>query len=56
MKDQKTFDNPKQLLLQAPEHVRKIITRVLQLEADHLYLQKPRLGDDIIRIVEEEVK
>ncbi len=39
-----------------PESVKMVIKRVLQLEQDRLYLQKPHLNKDVVRIIKEEVK
>jgi len=38
-----------------PDNVQKIARRVLQLESERLYQDKPHINDDIANIVEEEV-
>lgn len=43
-------------LLQGPEHVKAIIMRILTLERERLYQQRPHLNEDVIRIIKEEVK
>ena len=47
--------DPKAPIGDAPEHVRKIIMRVLKLEHERLYQQKPHIIDDIVRIVKDVV-
>ena len=39
-----------------PEFVRTIIKRVLQLEQERLYQQKPHLNDDVVRIIKEGIR
>jgi len=46
----------RQLLAEANDNVRKIIHKILELEAERLYENRPRLVDDIVRIIEEEIK
>lgn len=41
---------------EAPEDIKRIIKRILQAEKDRLYQRQPKVLDDIIRIVKEEVK
>lgn len=45
-----------QLFAEASDNVRKIINKILELEAERLYENRPRLVDDIVRIIEEEIK
>lgn len=40
---------------EAPEHVQKIIMKVLLLERERLYQQRPHIIDDITRIVKDAV-
>ncbi len=40
----------------AGEDMKKIIKRVLQAEKDKLYLERPRVLDDIVRIIKEEIQ
>jgi len=39
-----------------PEHIRKIIEKVLVLEQERLYQKAPHLNDDVLRVIKEEVK
>lgn len=41
---------------EAAEEIQKIIKRGLQEEKDHLYQRQPKVLDDIVRIVKEEIK
>lgn len=43
-------------LKDGPEAVRKIIERVLKLEQERLYQRMPRLNDDVLRVIKEEVR
>lgn len=43
-------------LRRAPQHIRKIIKRILTLESERLYQRQPHLNEDVIRIIKEEVK
>lgn len=38
-----------------PEHLRIIIRRILELEQERLYQQKPHLNDDVVKVIKEEV-
>ena len=40
----------------ASPEVARVIKQVLKLEHDHLYQDRPRVNDDILRIVKNEVK
>lgn len=40
----------------ASPEVQRIIRRVLELEHGKLYLEKPHVIDDLLRIIKEEVK
>ena len=40
----------------ANEEIKKVMKRVLQAEKDHLYQRQPKVLDDIIRIIKEEIK
>lgn len=40
----------------APKDVLAIIKRVLLLEKEKLYLNRPRVKDDIIQIIKEEIR
>lgn len=52
MKEEKAID-PMEPLKRDPVEVRDIITRVLTLEAERLYLERPHINDDILRIIKE---
>lgn len=43
-------------LMRDPAPIRAIIKRVLTLEQERLYQQRPHLNEDIIRVIKEEVK
>jgi len=45
-----------QPLKEAPEPIRNIIGRVLKLEQERLYMRAPRLNDDVLRVIKEEVQ
>jgi len=44
------------ILKDSPDEVQKIIIRVIQLENEKLHHKSPRITEDIILIVKEEVK
>jgi len=39
----------------APDNVKKIMKRILELETEKLYEQRPRINSDIINIIKEEI-
>lgn len=41
---------------EAPTDIRRIIERVLKVEQDKLYLNKPHVVSDIVNIIKEEIK
>jgi len=41
---------------QAPEHIKKIIKQVLQLEKERLEQTRPRVNADIVNIIKSEVR
>ena len=43
-------------LNRGPDEIRAIIKRVLTLEQERLYMRKPHLNDDIIRVIKDEIK
>ncbi len=43
-------------LREGPEAVRRIIEHVLKLEQEHLFQRAPRLIDDVVKVIREEVK
>ena len=45
-----------QPLRDGPESVRNIIERVLKLEQERLYQRVPRLNDDVLRVIKEEIR
>ena len=45
--------DPMEPLRREPESVRKVIEKVLILESERLYQEKPHINDDILRIVKE---
>lgn len=54
MEEEKAID-PMEPLRRDPAEVRGIITRVLKLEAERLYQERPHINDDILRIIKEVV-
>ena len=47
--------DPMEPLRREPSEVRNIIERVLRLEAERLFQERPHVNDDILRIVKEVV-
>lgn len=47
--------DPMEPLRREPSEVRNIIERVLKLEAERLYLERPHINDDVLRIIKEAV-
>lgn len=45
-----------QPLREAPGPIRTIIERVLTLEQERLYQRAPRLNDDVLRVIKEEIQ
>lgn len=41
---------------EANDEIKKIIRRVLQTEKDKMYLDRPRVLDDIVKIIKEEIQ
>jgi hypothetical protein len=52
--DPKVIDAFEPLKSGGPE-VSRIITRVLTLETERLYMKQPHLNEDVLRIIKEEV-
>ena len=48
--------NPLQPINTAPEQVRNILKKVLQLEKERLYDNRPRLIEDVVTIIKLEVR
>lgn len=48
--------DPLQPLKEGPEPIRNIIGRILKLEQERLYQRAPRLNDDVLRVIREEIK
>lgn len=44
------------VLKDLPEEIAMIIMRVLELEYGKLYLEKPHIIEDVVKIIKEEVK
>jgi len=42
-------------LKDGPEHICRIIEKVLKLEQERLYQRVPHLNDDVLRIIKEQV-
>jgi hypothetical protein len=47
--------DPIEPLTREPSEVRSIIQRVLKLEAERLFQERPHINDDILRIIKEAV-
>ena len=47
--------DPMEPLRREPSEVRSIIERVLRLEAERLFQERPHLNDDIVRVIKEVV-
>lgn len=47
--------DPMEPLRREPSEIRNIIERVLKLEAERLYLERPHINDDVLRIIKEAV-
>ncbi|MDE2627329.1 MAG: hypothetical protein KGL99_09285 [Burkholderiales bacterium] len=47
--------DPMEPLRREPSEVRNIIQRVLKLEAERLFQERPHINDDILRIIKETV-
>ena len=54
MEKEKAID-PMEPLKRDPAEVRDIIARVLTLEAERLFQERPHINDDILRIIKEVV-
>jgi hypothetical protein len=54
MEKEKAID-PMEPLKRDPVEVRDIIARVLTLEAERLFQERPHINDDILRIIKEVV-
>lgn len=54
--DKETLKKIEEPIISAPQEIQKIVIRVLEAESDKLYLDKPRVVDDIVEIIKEEVK
>jgi hypothetical protein len=44
-----------QPLRDGPDAIRSIIERVLRLEQELLYQKKPKLNEDVLRVIKEEI-
>ena len=54
--EKKDLDEIKKPIFEAPPEIQQVIKRVLEVERDNLYLDKPRIIDDIVNIIKEEIK
>lgn len=54
MEDTTSID-PMEPLKRDPAEVRNIIAKVLTLEAERLFQERPHINDDILRIIKEVV-
>lgn len=53
-KDEKI--DPMEPIKSAAPEVASVIKKVLKLEHDHLYQDRPRISDDILKIIKNEIK
>jgi hypothetical protein len=49
------LQDPMEPLRREPIEIRNIIERVLKLEAERLYQERPHINDDVLRIIKEAV-
>jgi len=49
-------DNPFEPVEKAPDEVQRLIMQLLQLERTHLYEERPRLKEEIAKIVRNSVQ
>jgi hypothetical protein len=49
------LQDPMEPLRREPSEIRNIIERVLKLEAERLYQERPHINDDVLRIIKEAV-
>lgn len=54
--DSKRTEDVFKPVTEAEPEVRRVVARVLQIEQEKLYLQRPRVVDDLLIIVKEEVR
>ena len=55
-KKENSKSDPLEPIKTAPTEVGNVIKKVLKLEHEHLYQDRPRVNDDILRIIKDEVK
>ncbi len=56
MKEIESLGNPFDPISSAPEEIKNLIIKILKLENERLYEERPRLRDEIMQIVKEEIK
>jgi hypothetical protein len=56
MTEKESKIDPLEPIKSAPEEVASVIKQVLKLEHDHLYQDRPRINDDILKIIKNEIK
>lgn len=56
MSDGEKKIDPLEPIKSAPEEIQRIIKKVLQLEKEHLYEDRPRLKEDVVAIIKQEVR
>lgn len=54
--DKGTLETIEAPIIEAPIEIRNIIIKVLKAEKDKLYLDRPRIVDDIVDIIKGEIK
>jgi len=56
MTDKEENIDPMEPINSAVPEVKSVIKKVLKLEHDHLYQERPRISDDILKIIKNEIK
>ena len=54
--DKEALKKIEEPIINSPKEVQIIISRVLDAEKDKLYMDKPRVVDDIVDIIKEVIK
>ena len=55
MTENKKYD-PLAPIKNAPPEVASVIKQVLKLEHEHLYQDRPRINEDILKIIKDEIQ
>ncbi len=49
-------NDPMEPLKRGPEEIKELLKQVLKLEAERLYMERPHINEDVLRIVKEVIK